>query len=73
MPRSVGAGYYYNSNLLDFLFEGLAIGATLYGVLPNVRLAFRPAATPDSSALQLSRSSPGVLLGFLIGFAVNAF
>jgi ZIP family zinc transporter len=75
MPTLVGAvaGYFYNSNLLDIVFEGLAIGAILYAILPMIRVAFRPAATPEASALKLRLTYLGILLGFLVGFAVNAF
>ncbi|MCI4345851.1 MAG: hypothetical protein L3K07_03765 [Thermoplasmata archaeon] len=75
MPTLLGGvtGYFFNSNLLDILFEGLAIGAILYAVLPMIRVAFRPGATPESAALKLRLTYLGVLLGFLIGFGVNAF
>ncbi|MGB9002703.1 MAG: hypothetical protein WCC52_02735 [Nitrosotalea sp.] len=36
-----GIGYFYNSNVLDVAFNGVAIGAILYVILPMFRILFR--------------------------------
>ncbi|MCI4334097.1 MAG: hypothetical protein L3K04_00445 [Thermoplasmata archaeon] len=75
LPTLLGGiiGYFYNSALLDILFGSLAIGAILYAILPMLRVALRPAATPELSAARLRLTYLGILLGFLLGFGVNAF
>ncbi|MEM0120365.1 MAG: hypothetical protein QW514_08880 [Thermoprotei archaeon] len=66
LPTILGAvvGYYYNSTVLDTLFDGLAIGGILYVILPIFKALFREAHTGREIYL-------GVFLGFVIGFAVN--
>jgi ZIP family zinc transporter len=59
-------GYYYNSTSLDLAFDGIAVGAILYAILPMLRGLFRNPA-PGSQRL----SYLGVFLGFLIGMLVN--
>ncbi|MFZ1023145.1 MAG: hypothetical protein WAN87_03320 [Thermoplasmata archaeon] len=74
LPTIVGGaiGYFYNSSLLDLLFDALAIGAIAYVILPMIKVAFRPAETPEASYRRNRLVYFGVLIGFLIGFAVNA-
>jgi ZIP family zinc transporter len=74
LPTVLGSaiGYFYNSALLDVIFDALAIGAILYCILPMLRLAFRPAETPAASYLKQRLTYVGILLGFVIGFLVNA-
>jgi zinc transporter, ZIP family len=74
LPTVLGGilGYFYNSPLLDVTFDALAIGAILYCILPMLRASFRPAETPDASYLKQQLTYIGVMLGFVIGFLVNA-
>ncbi len=74
LPTVLGGavGYFYNSSLLDVTFDALAIGAILYCILPMLRTAFRPADTPEASSLKMRLTYVGILLGFVIGFLVNA-
>ena len=74
LPTIAGGlvGYYWASTYLDILFDGLAIGAILYVILPMLRIAFRPADPPDATYLKQRLTYIGILAGFLIGFAVNA-
>lgn len=74
VPTILGAsiGYFYNSPLLDVTFDALAIGAILYCILPMLRLAFRPAETPEASYLKQRLTYVGILIGFVLGFLVNA-
>jgi zinc transporter, ZIP family len=74
LPTVLGGafGYFYNSPLLDVTFDALAIGAILYCILPMLRNAFRPADTPDASYLKMQLTYLGILLGFVLGFLVNA-
>ena len=74
LPTIIGGGfgYYYNSDLLDVIFEALAIGAILYCILPMLRSAFRPAENPEASYLKQRLTYLGILVGFILGFVVNA-
>jgi zinc transporter, ZIP family len=74
LPTVAGGlvGFFYTSNLLNLLFDSLAIGAILYCILPMLRIAFRPADPPDATYLKQRLTYVGILLGFLVGFAVNA-
>lgn len=68
LPTIIGGavGFYYNSVTFDLMFDGIAIGAILYAVLPMLRAIFR------ESALETQRLSYlGVFVGFLLGFLVN--
>lgn len=68
LPTIIGGavGFYYNSVTFDLMFDGVAIGAILYAVLPMMRAIFR------ESTLEMQRLSYlGVFAGFLIGFLVN--
>jgi zinc transporter, ZIP family len=74
LPTVIGGvgGYFYNSALLDLVFASFAIGAILYSILPMLRVAFRPADPPDATYLKQRLTYVGILVGFLLGFAVNA-
>jgi ZIP family zinc transporter len=74
LPTVLGGvlGYFYNSPLLDVTFDALAIGAILYCILPMLRVAFRPAETPEASYAKQQLVYIGVLAGFVLGFLVNA-
>ncbi len=73
-PTVIGGvgGYFYNSTLLNLIFDAFAIGAILYSVLPMLRIAFRPADPPEPTYRKQRLVYLGVLLGFVLGFAVNA-
>lgn len=75
LPTIAGSvvGYFYNSALLDLVFDALAIGAILYCVLPMLKAIFRPAETPEATYRKHQIVYLGVLAGFLIGLATNAF
>jgi zinc transporter, ZIP family len=68
LPTILGGaiGFFYNSVTFDLVFDGVAIGAILYAILPMLRAIFR------ESTLEMQRLSYlGVFLGFLLGFLVN--
>ncbi len=68
LPTIIGGaiGFFYNSTTFDLAFDGVAIGAILYAILPMLRAIFR------ESSLNLQRLSYlGVFIGFLLGFIVN--
>jgi ZIP family zinc transporter len=75
IPTTIGGvvGYFFNSNLLDILFDGIAMGAILYAILPMLRVAYRPADPPTSSFRKQDMLYLGIVAGFLLGFLVNAF
>ena len=59
-------GFFYNSAVFDLAFDGIAIGAILYAILPMLRTLLKDSA-PDMQRL----SYLGVFVGFLLGFLVN--
>jgi zinc transporter, ZIP family len=68
LPTIAGGaiGFYYNSATFDLAFDGVAIGAILYAILPMLKAIFR------ESSLDMQRLSYlGVFIGFLLGFLVN--
>lgn len=74
LPTILGGavGYVWSSETLLVLFDALAIGAIAYVILPMFRTAFRPLETREASVRRNRVVYAGVMLGFLIGFAVNA-
>jgi ZIP family zinc transporter len=61
-----GMGYFYSSTVLDLVFDGLAIGAMFYVILPILRSLFR-----NSEMEVIKIVYMGSFLGFLLGFLVN--
>jgi ZIP family zinc transporter len=59
-------GYTYNSTAFEVMFDGLAIGAIVYVILPMVKHQLREI---DNSKQRITYV--GIFLGFLIGFLVN--
>ncbi len=74
VPTLLGGaiGYYWSNNLFLVIFDALAIGAIAYVILPMLRVAFRPLATRELSVGRDRLVYLGVMLGFALGFAVNA-
>ena len=59
-------GFYFNTTIFDLIFDGIAIGAMLYVILPMLRSLLM-----ESDATRLSVAYGGVFLGFLLAFIVN--
>ena len=74
LPTLLGGaiGYYWSNDLFLVVFDALAIGAIAYVVLPMLRVAFRPLDTPEASARRNRLVYLGVMVGFVLGFVVNA-
>jgi zinc transporter, ZIP family len=74
LPTLIGGaiGYYWTSSLFLVIFDALAIGAIAYVILPMLRVAFRPLATRELSVRRNQLVYLCVMLGFVLGFAVNA-
>ncbi len=81
-----GIGYVYNSNVLDVLFNGIAIGTILYVILPMFRILFRePREEPTQVVAIIPQGSKekhghtlvhaltqrAIYLGIFIGFALG--
>ena len=68
LPTIIGGamGYYYSSDVFDMVFDGLAVGAIVYVILPMLKNAFRDMDHAKQRMVYL-----GVFLGFLVGFIVN--
>jgi zinc transporter, ZIP family len=74
LPTVVGGaiGYYWSNHLFLVIFDALAIGAIAYVILPMLRVAFRPLETREISLRRNQLVYIGVMVGFALGFAVNA-
>ncbi len=74
LPTLIGGaiGYYWSNDLFIVIFDALAIGAIAYVILPMLRVAFKPLATRELSIRRNQLVYIGVMLGFALGFAVNA-
>lgn len=74
VPTIVGGmlGYFWSSVPFLILSDALAIGAIGYALLPMLRVAFRPLDSRDASTRRNRVVYIGVMVGFLVGFAVNA-
>ncbi|EQD55409.1 znc transporter [mine drainage metagenome] len=74
LPTIVGGllGYVWSSDLFLVIFDAAAVGAIAYIVLPMLRFAFRPLEDRAASVRRDRIVYLGVVVGFLIGFAVNA-
>lgn len=59
-------GYYYSSTTFNIFFDGLAIGAILYVILPMIRHQFK-----DADHIKQRLVYVGIFVGFIIGFLVN--
>lgn len=74
LPTLIGGaiGYYWSNDLFLVIFDALAIGAIAYVILPMLRVAFRTLETREASIRRNRLVYIGAMVGFLIGFAVNA-
>lgn len=74
LPTLLGGaiGYYWSNDLFLVIFDALAIGAIAYVVLPMLRVAFRPLESREASIRRNRLVYLGVMVGFIVGFAVNA-
>jgi ZIP family zinc transporter len=68
LPTIIGgaAGYYFSSPSFNLIFDGLAVGAIFYIILPMLRSILLKAAGPSSGYAYFS-----VFMGFLVGLVVN--
>jgi zinc transporter, ZIP family len=68
VPTVIGSavGFFYHSAVFDLAFDGIAIGAILYAILPMLKALLR-----ESSPSLQRLSYLGVFVGFLLGFLVN--
>lgn len=67
-PTIIGGaiGFYYSSDAFSLVFDGLAIGAMAYVILPMLKNSFK-----DMDYVKQRVIYAGVFLGFLLGFLVN--
>lgn len=74
LPTLLGGaiGYFWSNDLFLVIFDALAIGAIGYVILPMLRVAFRPLESREASVRRNQLVYLGVMVGFLLGFAVNA-
>ena len=74
LPTLIGGaiGYYWSNDLFLVIFDALAIGAIAYVILPMLRVAFGPLDSREASIRRNRLVYLGVMVGFLLGFAVNA-
>ena len=62
-----GVGFYFNSAVFDLIFDGLAVGAIIYIILPMASVLF--AGSRDRMIKRYTYVS--VFLGFILGMVVN--
>ena len=60
------AGFYYSSTSFNVFFDGLAIGAILYVIIPMLKHQFK-----ETDQIKQKLIYFGIFLGFLVGFLVN--
>jgi ZIP family zinc transporter len=74
LPTLLGGaiGYFWSNDLFLVIFDALAIGAIAYVILPMLRVAFKPLESRDASVRRNQLVYIGVMVGFALGFAVNA-
>jgi len=74
LPTLIGGaiGYYWSNDLFLVIFDALAIGAIAYVILPMLRTAFRPLDSPEAAVRRNQLVYLGVMVGFALGFVVNA-
>ena len=67
-PTIIGGitGFYYSSTFFNVFFDGLAIGAILYVILPMIKHQLK-----DIDPLKQRLTYLGIFAGFFIGFLVN--
>lgn len=68
IPTILGGavGFFYSSHAFNIFFDGLAVGAILYVIIPMIRHQVR-----DVDNMRQKLVYVGIFLGFLIGFLVN--
>lgn len=68
LPTVIGGalGFFYSSAVFNIFFDGLAIGAILYVIVPMIKHQVR-----DIDRFKQKLVYIGIFLGFLIGFLVN--
>lgn len=68
LPTVIGGitGFYYSSTMFNIFFDGLAIGAILYVILPMIKHQLK-----DIDPIKQKLVYSGIFLGFLIGLLVN--
>lgn len=68
LPTVIGGitGFFYSSTTFNIFFDGLAIGAILYVILPMVKHQLK-----DIDHVKQRLVYAGIFVGFLIGFLVN--
>ncbi len=74
LPTLIGGavGYFWSSNLFLVIFDALAIGAIAYVILPMLQVAFRQLESREASIRRNRLVYLGVMVGFALGFVVNA-
>lgn len=74
LPTIAGGaiGYFWSNDLFLVVFDALAIGAIAYVILPMLRVAFRPLESREASMRRNQLVYLGAMIGFALGFAVNA-
>jgi len=74
VPTVIGSliGYSFQSTATLLAFDGAAIGAILYVILPMVAASFRMMEAGANPGQRRSIVALGILAGFALGFLVNA-
>jgi zinc transporter, ZIP family len=73
IPTLIGGavGFFYASSLFDVIFDGVAIGAIVYVILPMIKSCFRSTGSAELDITKQRLTYLGMFIGFVVGFLVN--
>ncbi len=73
VPTIIGSavGFFYDLTIYNVIFDGVAIGAIVYVIIPMLRGSFRPTGSAELDYRKQKMVYIGMLLGFVVGFIVN--
>jgi zinc transporter, ZIP family len=73
IPTVIGGavGFFYDSVSFNIVFDGVAIGAIVYVILPMIKSCFRSTGSAELDLTKQRFVYIGMLIGFLVGYLVN--
>ncbi len=73
IPTVIGGavGFFYDSITFNIIFDGVAIGAIVYVILPMIKSCFRSTGSAELDLTKQRFVYIGMLVGFVIGYLVN--
>lgn len=73
IPTVIGGavGFYYDSTSFNTIFDGVAIGAIVYVIIPMIKSCFRSTGSVELDITKQRFVYIGMLIGFVVGYLVN--